>query len=134
MKKILLILFIILMLIFTSGCNNTDTNSKPKNTVSQKVKINLPQDNTVNGYRISSIETATDEMPNQIPIDEVEINNNATENTDNYSKDYCGNKSSKVFHHSDCGSVAKMNDENKYFADRETLINEGYKPCGRCNP
>lgn len=50
--------------------------------------------------------------------------------------DYILNTNSKKFHLPDCTSVAKIKDENKenYYGSRDTLIRQGYSPCGQCNP
>lgn len=49
---------------------------------------------------------------------------------------YVLNTSSKKFHLPDCSSVDDMSPKNKkdYMGTREDLINQGYDPCGRCNP
>ena len=54
----------------------------------------------------------------------------------NHDCDYIVNKKSKKFHKPDCDSVKDMEDRNKtYFTgDREKLIEEGYKPCKKCDP
>ena len=55
--------------------------------------------------------------------------------TDYGSGSYVFNKNTLVFHYANCSSVSQMNDENKgYSNDRNELISNGYKPCGRCNP
>ena len=50
--------------------------------------------------------------------------------------DYVLNKNTKKFHYSSCGSVQDMKEKNKeyYTGDRQTLIEQGYSPCGRCKP
>ena len=58
MKKILTAL-ICIVLLFTAGCKDTkETESR------QAVTINMPSDNTVNGYRENS--TVSDNMPETI--------------------------------------------------------------------
>ena len=49
---------------------------------------------------------------------------------------YILNKNSKNFHYPDCSSVSKMKEENKeyYTGTRDELIDEGYSPCGNCDP
>ncbi len=48
---------------------------------------------------------------------------------------YIGNSNSRKFHHSWCGSVAKMSPGNKVeFYSRDDAVNSGYQPCKRCNP
>ena len=49
---------------------------------------------------------------------------------------YVLNTNTRKFHYPDCSSVADMKDKNKgYFSGtREEAIEQGYSPCGRCNP
>ena len=49
---------------------------------------------------------------------------------------YVLNTSSHKFHYPECSSVDGMNEENKKEVKdtREHLIEQGYEPCGRCNP
>lgn len=49
---------------------------------------------------------------------------------------YVLNTNSGKFHYPSCSSVSQMNDENRqdFTGDRETLIADGFSPCGRCNP
>lgn len=49
---------------------------------------------------------------------------------------YILNTNSKVFHKPSCSSVKQMLDKNKqtYNGPRTSVINMGYKPCGRCHP
>ena len=50
--------------------------------------------------------------------------------------DYVLNTKSMRFHFPWCSGVETMSAKNKqdYYGDRETLIEQGYKPCGTCNP
>ncbi len=50
---------------------------------------------------------------------------------------YIGNRNSHVFHYPDCDSVSDMKEKNKvYFEDatRDEVIEQGFRPCGRCKP
>lgn len=49
---------------------------------------------------------------------------------------YICNTNTMKFHLESCQSVQNMKKENKQevFTNREELINQGYKPCGTCNP
>lgn len=51
-------------------------------------------------------------------------------------KDYVLNTKTKKFHNPWCGSVADMSEANKdeFHGFRSELIEEGYAPCGSCNP
>ena len=50
--------------------------------------------------------------------------------------EYILNTNSKKFHLPDCSGVASMNPNNRedYTGDRQTLIDQGYEPCGICKP
>ena len=123
MKRFLILLLCLLICGTTCGCKTTKNNAAE----TQSVVINLASDNTVNGYRTESDSTV-------IGGNEVGVVSSNKEN-DNVSASYCANKNSKVFHKSNCGSVKTMKEENKYISsNRQTLINEGYTPCKRCNP
>lgn len=49
---------------------------------------------------------------------------------------YIINKNSKKFHYPDCPSVREMKEKNKetYTGSRQSLIEQGFSPCGRCRP
>lgn len=61
---------------------------------------------------------------------------NVSDTSDNVTYTYVGNKNTKKFHKPSCSSVKQMKDSNKkYFdCDRDEIIDNGYSPCGRCNP
>ena len=46
------------------------------------------------------------------------------------------NTNTKKFHIPECPSVGDMSEKNRdtFTGDRETLIEKGYVPCGRCKP
>ena len=54
----------------------------------------------------------------------------------NQAQDYVLNTNSKKFHYPWCDSVTTMSNRNKetFYGTREDLVNEGYEPCGACNP
>ena len=136
MKKFICIFLTLLCL---CGCspNNSDMTD---NTHSQ-ITINLPTDDTVNGYRQDS---ESQSMPQTISADEVnpaspEQSSSASKQQNstaqNTKTEYIGNLSSHIFHKSTCGSAATMKEENKIiFYERDDAINEGYTPCKRCKP
>ena len=49
---------------------------------------------------------------------------------------YILNVRSKKFHRPDCASVDSMREENRetFLGSREALVEQGYAPCGSCNP
>lgn len=49
---------------------------------------------------------------------------------------YILNKNTKKFHKLECSGAKKIKAKNKgeYTGSRQTLIDEGYEPCGNCNP
>ena len=54
----------------------------------------------------------------------------------NQQQIYILNTNSRVFHLPTCSSVSSMSDKNKeeFNGSRDELIDDGYKPCSRCNP
>ena len=54
-----------------------------------------------------------------------------------YGRDYIANKNTKKFHYPNCRSVKQMKESNKKFfydVTREYMIEQGYDPCGNCDP
>ncbi|MEG0961961.1 MAG: ComEC/Rec2 family competence protein [Lachnospiraceae bacterium] len=49
---------------------------------------------------------------------------------------YVLNQNTMKFHNPDCSSVTQMKEKNRVFSNetKEKLLEEGYEPCGRCNP
>ena len=136
MKKLVCVFLVLLCL---CGCspNNSDMTD---NTHSQ-ITINLPTDDTVNGYRQGS---NSQSMPQTISADEVKpaspeqdssVSKEQNSSSQNAKVEYIGNSNSHIFHKSTCGSVGTMKKENKIiFEGRDAAINGGYTPCKRCKP
>ncbi len=131
MKRLLFLFLILLVAALPIGCNgNTATEHKAP------VEINIPQDNTVNGYRLESSksENADDAV---ISADKVAVESHFQSGTDitESSTKYCANINSKVFHKLDCGAVKNMKEDNKfYLSDRNQLVADNYTPCKQCKP
>ena len=130
MKKFLFFFISVFMAVPLSSCGYNETND-----THSEVVINLPTDNTLNGYRTeesSQTETETGEMPDKISVNETKPGSGGTAAT---TGNYVGNKNSRVFHKPNCSSIKKTKDENKtYFKERSDAVNQGYSPCKRCNP
>lgn len=62
--------------------------------------------------------------------------NSTTATDSNDSSTYILNTKSRKFHDPECSSVDDMSEANKetYSGSRDELIEQGYEPCGRCNP
>lgn len=58
------------------------------------------------------------------------------EPSDTKEQMYILNKNTKKFHKPECSGAKKIKAKNKgeYTGSRQTLIDEGYEPCGNCNP
>lgn len=131
MKKLMVFLLCLFCVFSLASCNKNEENKSK-----EAVVINLPEDDTVNGYRTGKKDTTDNTVisADSVGIDNPQYNNSGNMQNSN-SKAYCGNKNSKVFHKIDCGSVSKMKESNKaYFNDRATAIQSGYKPCSNCEP
>ena len=128
MKKLVCVFLVLLCL-----CGCSPSNSDMTDNTHSQITINLPTDDTVNGYRQGG---NSQSMPQTISADEVKPaspeQNSSSENT---KVEYVGNLNTHIFHKSTCGSVGTMKDENKIiFEGRDAAINDGYTPCKRCNP
>ncbi len=155
MKKLLILLLTLTFIL--CGCQYDNSTASEK----EAVKINLPKDNTVNGYRIE--EPETDGMPDKISGVEVSPNGNTvsnntsnetsskkdisstnkttsenkttTDSSDDKNISFCGNKNSKKFHKSTCGALKNTKDENKIYLDsKDEFLANGYTACKLCNP
>lgn len=129
MEKIVCLCFCLTVIISTCcGCSGMTIKGSPDTSSSKPVTVNMPADNSVNGYR-----TYDNTTSDGITV----INSGVSENSQD--TDYCGeyvaNTNSGKFHKSSCSSAKKMNEENKYISNsREDMIAHGYEPCKRCNP
>lgn len=58
------------------------------------------------------------------------------EPSDTKEQMYILNKNTKKFHKPECSGAKKIKAKNKgeYMGSRQTLIDEGYEPCGNCHP
>lgn len=113
MKRILALLIIFIISLTICGCKNTNIEKTP-------IKVNLPTDNSVNGYR---------ETNSNIEEGSIILN----ETTETYK--YFGNKNSKKFHKASCSALKSTKDENKvFYKTREEFISYNYVPCKMCNP
>ena len=60
----------------------------------------------------------------------------AQQNNNSMTTTFIANKNTKKFHYPYCSSVKQMKDKNKkrLNCSREEAIQQGYSPCGNCNP
>ena len=132
MKRIFILMVCIFAAVLMSACNSRDNISAKAD-----VEINMPRDDSVNGYRT---ETPSGSDNTVVSADSVEVDTGASYESKTSSAvtgtgTYCVNKNSKVFHKSDCKSVSIMKEENRlYFDDRQQAVENGYTPCQNCNP
>ncbi len=59
-----------------------------------------------------------------------------TSKSSNSEQHYVLNNNTKKFHYPSCSSADKIADKNRddFNGNRDTLINRGFSPCGRCHP
>ena len=120
-ERIVLILLVASMLFLSCGCYENDNLNKEKEKT--EVTVNMPTDNTVNGYRDKDFEKNT-----VVPANPVTVIS---------SKDakYFGNITTKKFHTPDCSVLKNTKSENLYYAiERDEMLSMGYSPCKKCNP
>ena len=107
---------IIILSFFLCGCG--EEKDKTASEPDTKVIINMPEDDTVNGYRKQKVQTEKTNETKKI-----------------FNGTYYVNKNSKKFHFTYCSYASKISDENLFVSDnREQLISEGYSPCSSCKP
>ncbi len=84
-------------------------------------QITINYTNGDSSYNGSSTDNDTDVIGNQ---------------ANNTTASYIANKNTKKFHYPECSSVDRMKESNKVYltATRQEVINQGYDPCGNCNP
>lgn len=108
---------------------NSQTNTKPENnTVEQKPTI-VPIKPDPKPEPEPTPQPEPEPEPTPEPAPEPEVDNNV-------SSSYVLNTNSKKFHYPSCHSAKIIKDINKEYSSlsRDEIINNGYKPCGNCNP
>ena len=134
MKRLICLVFALTLCFSVCSCSNKETNAPER----EEVVINIPTDNTVNGYRTETPDTDT--LPDTITADKVQVGsigsvNNGTSQSNNTQDSYCASINSNVFHKADCSSVAKIKEENRFYSkDRNYFVSNEFKPCKKCNP
>lgn len=126
--RIIRFLIILLITISLCGCADIGTSSEPQ------IVINMPTDNMVNGYRISSQAETDQSNPANMDTssDTPSVTKSKPNTVDTY---YCASISGSKFHIPTCGSAKNIKEENLITApDRQKFIDDGYEPCRRCNP
>lgn len=126
MRKFLILFIFVLMLFSIAGCGNKEVQNNR-----EEVTVNLPRDNSVNGYRVGKSENKDDTV---ISADDVTVVDKYVPKKETEAS-YCANKNSKVYHKIDCDSVGKMKEENKVLINSKAdAVSKGYSPCKVCNP
>lgn len=71
-----------------------------------------------------------------LPSDTDFVDNQTSQSAEAGNLDFVINRNTGKFHKPSCSSVSKMSEKNKevYTGRRDDLINQGYEPCGSCNP
>lgn len=121
MKKILSVLLCAMLILSLGACSANKQETTPEKNTPTVIVPDETAKQTLNGYRNSYEKNDTESKPE--------------ENKPIFSKEYYANKSSKKFHLNSCSYAKSIKEENLLLSgDRTSLIEEGYKPCGKCNP
>ena len=125
------LIFLLCLLITLTACAPAANKDYSEH---ERVTVNLPEDDSVNGYRLPD-DGSSDSL--SVPADTESESPAFSEPETPTPKEesYIGNKSTHVLHRADCGSVKTMKEENKAeFTDREAALDEGYTHCKSCKP
>ncbi len=142
--KILSVLILTVLLTFTvTGCGEIGTTG-----TKEPVKINMPTDDTVNGYKTKAESSKVDY--GTVNADKVTVeskksavsDNISSTNADQTSKgenntkvQYIGSLNGKIFHKTTCGSAKNIKEEYRFItSNRDDFLNLGYSPCQKCEP
>ncbi len=121
-KKVYLVLLLILCLFLIGLCNENGTNDDVNE------KINLEYANSIiidEAQRSIALE--------QMIAEQAAAEQAAAEQAEEITTTYIGNKNTKKFHLPSCYTLPE--EKNRVsLTDRVTAINQGYSPCGKCNP
>ncbi len=105
-------IFVLLMVLSVFLCSCDVKKDTPKSDKTESVVINMPTDDTVNGYRTKP-----------------KARTNVSKNV------YYANKNTKKFHLKSCPLSSKIKSENLYTTNnRAELKSKGYCPCTNCKP
>lgn len=93
----------------------------------KETKMSSAPETTVQSETL--LQTESDAIPDSTPQTEAPTQEPT-------SSSYILNLSTLKFHYPSCRDVSKIADENydTYEGTRDDLINQGYSPCGHCNP
>lgn len=74
--------------------------------------------------------------PGAIPTEPPQTEPPTNAPVETVTQDYILNTNTKKFHYPTCSSAKDIKSSNRsdYSGTREEIINQGYKPCGRCHP
>lgn len=128
--KIVKFIIPFIIIICICGCTNSATNSEPP------IIINMPTDDTVNGYRVSAPQdTQSSTVQNSGEQISAPSQNSYTSSVPDGATYYCASVSGSKFHIPTCGSAKNIKAENLITSpERQHFIDKGYGPCSRCNP
>ena len=127
MKRILSVLLIAVISLVTLSCGDTGPYQEG---YSEGFSAGYEK-----GYDEGLAATNTRSVQSKANITTPLIGSGGSDSDDN-TQTYVINKKSKKFHYPTCNSVSQMNESNKRIVtdNRNHLIEQGYSPCGNCNP
>lgn len=121
---------------YSDGSNKLDRNYKAD-------QGNKLEDKTASDNGKTSSETGSQSGKTTFTLEEFagtgsgDTTDNVSRSTSDKTYSYIGNRNSHVFHYPDCDSVSDMKEKNKVFfedATRDEVMEQEYRPCGRCKP
>lgn len=111
----------------TQAAKQTEKPTEKKKQSSQQSSKKKTESKAQSSEKKTESKSQSSKVEYDVPLQNNNNQNNAS---------YVLNTNTHKFHYPSCSSVYKMKDKNKeyYSGSRESLIAQGYSPCGRCHP
>ena len=147
MRKLLVMIFVILLLFSFASCGTEGRNDTANTENSIVVLPDQETKKTVNGYKVadeegssSSVVSSSEVLSSENRYDTIvskpsESHSQEAVSSENIIISYVGSKNTKKFHASNCRYASKIKEENAIkFLTPSEATEQGYVPCSVCNP
>ncbi|MBR3971905.1 MAG: hypothetical protein IKJ83_03345 [Ruminococcus sp.] len=118
----------------TSALVSTETSStKDKTETTQSIEIPVT---TIKEIKATEVAPTTTNNPQTEKVEKTTIAPIVDTPKEDNQINYVLNTNTCKFHYPSCSSVKSIKSYNRedYYGTRDSIINRGYEPCGRCHP